>query len=92
MFFGYKVVLIINLIENDDTNLIGIMADGFCLYGRRDSETDDCQDDLDESGGHFGPTQRNADGEYHYHIQNDLYLRKYILFPNDLQGTPSTTR
>ena len=38
--------------------------------------------DLDASGGHFGPTPHNPDGEYHYHIQNELYLSTYyILFP-----------
>ncbi|MEM9679497.1 MAG: hypothetical protein AAF901_04165 [Bacteroidota bacterium] len=44
--------------------------------------------DLDESGGHYGPTLHNPDGEYHYHIQNELYLNTYyIIFPGDYQGT-----
>jgi hypothetical protein len=73
----------------DDDKLIGIMSDGFFLYGRRDADGT-YPTDLDESGGHFGPTIHNADGEYHYHIQNDLYLdRYYILFPGNLQGTPN---
>lgn len=77
--------------SNDDHNLIGVMADGFFLYGRRNSENGDYPTDLDASGGHFGPTVHNPDGEYHYHIQNDLYLNQfYILFPGDYQGTPST--
>lgn len=76
--------------SNDDHKLIGVMADGFFLYGRRDSENGDYPTDLDESGGHFGPTIHNPDGEYHYHIQNELFLDKfYILFPGDYQGTPS---
>ena len=38
----------------------------------------------------MGKTPHNADGEYHYHIQNELYLsRYYILFPGDYQGTPN---
>lgn len=75
--------------SNDDNKLIAIMSDGFFLYGRRDYD-DTYPTDLDESGGHFGPTPHNADGEYHYHIQNDLFLNQYyILFPGDLQGTPN---
>ncbi len=75
--------------SNDDSNLVGIMADGFFLYGRRDHDGN-YPTDLDESGGHFGPTPHNPDGEYHYHIQNELYLNQYyILFPGDYQGTPN---
>ncbi len=77
---------------DDDDNLIGIMSDGFFLYGRRDHDGE-YPTDLDASGGHFGPTPHNPDGEYHYHVQNDLYLNQYyILFPGDLQGTPNDIR
>lgn len=73
----------------DDDKLIGIMSDGFFLYGRRDA-TGEHPADLDASGGHVGATPYNADGEYHYHIQNELYLNQYyILFPGDYQGTPN---
>ena len=76
--------------SDDDGNLIGVMADGFFLYGRRDHDGN-YPTDLDASGGHFGPTTHNPDGEYHYHIQNELYLNEYyILFPGDYQGTPSS--
>lgn len=75
--------------SDDDDKLIGIMSDGFFLYGRKDFDGN-YPTDLDASGGHFGPTPYNADGEYHYHIQNELYLdRYYILFPGDYQGTPN---
>lgn len=74
---------------DDDEKLVGIMSDGFFIYGRRDYDGN-YPTDLDESGGHFGPTPHNADGEYHYHIQNDAYLGQYyIIFPGDLQGTPN---
>ncbi len=77
---------------DDDSNLVGIMSDGFFIYGRRDYNGD-YPTDLDESGGHFGPTPHNPDGEYHYHIQNEAYLNEYyIIFPGDLQGTPSNIR
>jgi hypothetical protein len=78
--------------SDDDDKLIGIIADGFFLYGRKDYDGT-YPTDLDASGGHFGPTPHNADGEYHYHIQNTLYLNQYyILFPGDYQGTPSAIR
>ena len=78
--------------SEDDNKLIGVMADGFFLYGRRDYDNS-YPDDLDASGGHFGPTPHNPDGEYHYHIQNEVYLGQYyILFPGDYQGTPNAIR
>ncbi|MGJ8733222.1 MAG: YHYH protein [Cellulophaga sp.] len=77
--------------SNDDQNLIGIMADGFFLYGRKCNATSDYPTDLDASGGHISTTQHTTEEEYHYHIQNELYLNQfYILFPGDYQGTPNT--
>lgn len=59
----------------------------------RCSSTADYPTDLDDSGGHTSATQHNAAGEYHYHIQNELYLNQYyILFPDDYKGTPGTIR
>lgn len=75
----------------DDEQLVGIMADGFLLYGRRDFDGS-YPTDLDASGGHFGVTP-HSDGQeiYHYHIINEYYIESYILlFGADLQGTPST--
>ena len=78
--------------SDDDDELIGVISDGFFLYGRRDADGT-YPDDLDASGGHTGPTPHNADGEYHYHIQNALYLGTYyILFPGDYQGPPNAIR
>jgi len=75
--------------SDDDDALIGIMSDGFFIYGRRDFDGS-YPTDLDASGGHFGPTPHNPDGEYHYHIENVLYLNQYyIIFPGDYQGTPN---
>jgi len=76
--------------SDDDSNLVGVIADGFFLYGRKCNSTGDYPTDLDESGGHTSTTQFTQDAEYHYHIQNDLYLNSYyILFPGDYQGTAS---
>jgi len=78
--------------ENDD-ELIGIIADGFFLYGRKCTSTGTYPTGLDESGGHTSATKYNDEEEYHYHIQNELYLnRYYILFPGDYQGTASAIR
>lgn len=76
--------------SNDDDNLIGIIADGFFLYGRKCRSSNTYPSDLDESGGHTSTTQYNDVAVYHYHIQNELYLNQfYILFPGDYQGTPN---
>ncbi len=74
--------------SDDDDNLIGIIADGFFLYGRKCTSSGTYPTDLDESGGHTSSTKYNAEEEYHYHIQNELYLNQYyILFPGDYQGS-----
>lgn len=76
--------------SEDDDALIGIIADGFFLYGRKCNSTGTYPTDLDASGGHTSTTQHTTTAEYHYHIQNELYLNSYyILFPGDYQGTPS---
>lgn len=76
---------------DDDDNLVGIMADGFFIYGRRDYPSNEYPDDLDASGGHFGPTPHNPDGEYHYHIINELYSTtgRYVVFAGPYQGSPN---
>lgn len=75
---------------NDDENLVGIMADGFFLYGRKCYATGDHPTDLDDSGGHTSITQHNNEEEYHYHIENELYLNQYyLLFAGRYQGTPN---
>lgn len=75
----------------DDEQLVGIMADGFLLYGRKCHATGDHPTDLDISGGHCSSTQHSdEDSFYHYHIINEFYVNAYILlFGGDLQGTPN---
>lgn len=76
--------------SNDDDKLIGIMADGFFIYGRKCASIGTYPPDLDDSGGHSCPTQHCDEEQYHYHIQNELFLNQYyILFPDDYQGTPN---
>jgi hypothetical protein len=76
----------------DDEKLVGIMADGFLIYGRKCNSTSDHPTDLDASGGHVSSTQHSDGAEfYHYHIINDFYINSYIiLFGGDLQGTPNS--
>lgn len=76
--------------SNDDESLIGIISDGFFMYGRKCNSTGTYPTDLDASGGHTSITQHTATAEYHYHIMNELYLGQfYIIFPGDYQGTPN---
>ena len=79
--------------SQDDDNLIGIMADGFFLYGRKCTSTGGYPTSLDASGGHTSTTKYNSQEEYHYHIENELYLNQYyILFPGNYQGTANAIR
>jgi len=74
--------------SEDDNALIGIMSDGFLIYGRRDLNGD-YPTDLDDSGGHTSATPHTDDEEYHYHIVNETYLGAYyLIFTGDYAGTP----
>ncbi|WOJ98213.1 hypothetical protein R0137_06505 [Congregibacter brevis] len=82
-------------ISNDDDSLIGVIADGFFLFGRRcwalGGETAATAGQLDASGGHVTQTQySNGIEEYHYHIFEEAAGLEgmHYLFPGDYQGTP----
>lgn len=81
-------------ISYDDDKLVGIMSDGFFVYGRKCHSSTDYPDDLDESNGHSSITlyTGNApeDAVYHYHISSEQYLNgdNYLIFPGNFQGTP----
>jgi hypothetical protein len=76
---------------NDDENLVGIISDGFFLYGRKCNSTGTYPTGLDASGGHTSATQHTVAEEYHYHIINDLYSTtgRYLAFAGPYQGTPN---
>jgi len=77
--------------SNDDDALIGIISDGFFLYGRKCHATGSYPTDLDASSGHTAMTQYSSEAAYHYHISNETYLNQYyILFGGDFQGTPNS--
>lgn len=85
-------------ISYDDDGLVGIISDGFFIYGRKCYSTGDYPTDLDESNGHISITQHTGadpeNAEYHYHIDQDPYLSGdyYLIFPGDYQGTPNAIR
>ncbi len=75
--------------SDDDEKLIGIIADGFFLYGRKCNSTGTYPTDLDASGGHTSTTQyTEGEEEYHYHIINEIYSTtgSYIAFAGPFQG------
>lgn len=82
-------------ISYDDDSLIGILSDGFFIYGRRCFSTVDYPTDLDESNGHVAVTQYTGstsdDAIYHYHVSAERYLNGdyYLIFPGNFQGTPN---
>ena len=82
------------LLSYDDEKLVGILQDGFLIYGRKCNATGDHPTDLDASGGHTSSTQHSDEDEfYHYHIINEFYIGSYILlFGVDLQGTRRTKK
>ena len=82
--------------SNDDDKLVGIISDGFFVYGRKCNSTGTYPTDLDVSGGHSSTTQHTTTAEYHYHIGNTATTINgtgyYIIFPEDYQGTPNAIR
>ncbi|SDF56393.1 YHYH protein [Cellulophaga baltica] len=78
------------MLSHNDKKLVGIMADGFLIYGRKDFD-DSYPTDLDASGGHFGVTPHsNGEKIYHYHIINEYYVGNLIvLFGGDFMGSPT---
>ncbi|MDT7833161.1 YHYH protein [Flavobacteriaceae bacterium S356] len=77
--------------SDDDENLIGIISDGFFIYGRKCNSTSTYPTDLDTSGGHTSTTQHTMTAEYHYHVINNLYTTtgRYLLFAGPYTGTPN---
>lgn len=75
--------------SNDDEKLVGILKDGFFIYGRKCNSTGTYPTDLDSSGGHTNTTQHNTEEEYHYHIMNEVYSTtgSYIIFAGPYKGS-----
>ncbi len=80
-------------ISSDDANLIGVLKDGYFLYGRRDM--DGTMPTLDASGGHVGMTADYANPVYHYHVNEQtstaagtLGQRQWFLTTGTYRGVP----
>ena len=76
---------------DDDDKLVGIISDGFFIYGRKCNSTGTYPTGLDASGGHTSTTQHSSEATYHYHIINELYTTtgRYLAFAGPYQGTPN---
>ncbi len=57
-------------ISSDDARLVGVLRDGYPVYGRRDA--DGSLPSLDVYGGHTGPTPHSAADVYHYHVNEQI--------------------
>ena len=60
-------------VAGEHSTMIGVLLDGFPVYGPQDNGGD-APNDLDECHGHVGSTPEFPDGIYHYHlIESDVY-------------------
>jgi len=57
--------------EQSETALVGFAKDGFPIYASREADGT-LPTDLDDCGGHFGPTPEFPNGTYHYHASSSL--------------------
>lgn len=59
-------------VAGDHSTIIGVLLDGFPLYGDKDVDGSQLlSDDLDECSGHVGVTPEYTEGIYHYHLTED---------------------
>lgn len=82
-------------ISSDDNNFIGVMRDGYAIYGRRDP--DGSMPTLDTYGGHTGPTLDSASPVYHYHVNLQTSTgtttagqKQWFLTAGNYRGTPGS--
>jgi hypothetical protein len=75
----------------DDENLVGVISDGYFIYGRKCNSTGAYPTDLDASHGHSSTTQHSTTAKYHYHVENEVYTTtgSYIVFKGPYKGTPN---
>jgi hypothetical protein len=59
------------LTRDDPTALVGVLLDGFPVYGPEEDGRRLTNTDLDAYHGHFGPTADFSDGIYHYHVTDE---------------------
>lgn len=80
-------------ISDDDARLIGVLRDGYFVYGRRDS--DGTLPALDAHGGHVAATADSAEPVYHYHLNQQTSTSagtagqmQWFLTTGTYEGTP----
>ncbi len=69
-----------------DDAFMGLLLDGFPVYGPVEDGKTITNSDLDDYHGHFGATAEFPDGIYHYHITEDLPW----INGGEFYGTPGT--
>ncbi len=81
-------------ISYDDAKLIGVLRDGYFVYGRRDSDGS-TPASLDAHGGHVAATADSATPVYHYHLTQQtstssgtLGQMQWFLTTGSYEGTP----
>lgn len=82
-------------ISNDDSNFIGVMRDGYPIYGRKDP--DGTLPTLDLAGGHSGVTVDSPTTPvYHYHVNQQTSTgaqtagqKQWFLTTGIYRGTPA---
>ena len=66
--------------------LLGLLVDGFPVYGPKENNQTISSDDLDDYHGHFSETAEFPNGIYHYHVTADApYING-----DGFYGTPGT--
>ncbi|SMD38380.1 YHYH protein [Reichenbachiella faecimaris] len=55
----------------DNEAFLGLLLDGFPVYGTHEDGVEITNDDLDDYHGHFGVTNDFPDGIYHYHVTEE---------------------
>ncbi len=53
-------------------SFMGLMLDGFPIYGMMEEGAELTADDLDDYHGHFGTTEEFPNGIYHYHFTDEV--------------------
>jgi len=82
-------------ISSDDARLIGVLRDGYTIYGRRD--VDGSLPTLDAHGGHVGTTPDSPEvAVYHYHLNEQVSAtagtagqRQWFLTTGTYRGVPA---
>jgi len=78
-------------ITADDSNLVGVIMDGYPVYGRRDA--DGSLPVLDTSGGHTDVTPDSTTPVYHYHLNEQTSAADqtvWFVTNGRYAGTPGT--